>query len=81
MTLTAQPGTANAVTVTFSTTKAAAQRLGVRPQTLRAGVCRDGHYLGIRPAKKKNRMLSWPDDQVDRVAAGLPPQEPTSGGQ
>lgn len=75
MTLTALPGTAHAV---FLSTDAAAQRLGLRPQTLRAAVCRAGHYGGIRPAKKCNRMLSWPADLIDRLAAGLPVAETTA---
>ena len=33
---------------TYSTEEAATI-LKVRPQTLRAAVCRDGHYFGVRP--------------------------------
>lgn len=73
MTLTALPGTAHAVA--YYTTETAAQRLGLRPQTLRAAVCRDGYYGGCRPCKRANRMLGWPADQIDRLAAGLPPVE------
>lgn len=54
----------------FYTTDQAAAVLGVRPHTLRAALCRDGGYLGIRPVKRANRLLAWPADQVDRVAAG-----------
>jgi hypothetical protein len=53
----------------YSTLEAAA-RLGIKPQTLRAALCRDGHYFGIRPTKAKNRFLRWPGDAVDRLAAG-----------
>jgi hypothetical protein len=58
--------------MTFLTTDEAAVRLGIKPQTLRAAVCRAGHYWDVRPAKKANRMLAWPADQIDRLAAGLP---------
>lgn len=72
MTMTALNGTANAVPL-FYTTEVAAARLGVRPQTMRAGVCRAGEYAGIRPVKRSNRLLGWPATAVDLVAAGLPP--------
>lgn len=75
MTTPTHTGTAHAVTITYYTTDAAARRLGLRPQTLRASVCRDGHYGGCRPRKRGNRMLAWPADQIDRIAAGLPPTD------
>ena len=52
------------------TTEEAAALLGVRPQTLRAGMCRAGHYLGIMPVKLANRRLLWPATKVDAVARG-----------
>ncbi len=52
------------------TTDEAAAILGVRPQTLRAGMCRAGHYLGITPVKLANRRLLWPATKVDAVARG-----------
>ncbi len=54
---------------TLSTEQAAAA-LHVRPQTLRAALCRDGHYCGIRPVKLPNRMLAWPADQIDALLTG-----------
>lgn len=72
MTLIAFDGTANAVTIAFYSTEIAAARLGIRPQTMRAGVCRAGEYAGIKPVKRVNRLLGWPATEVDRVAAGLP---------
>lgn len=54
---------------TLSTEQAAAA-LHVRPQTLRAALCRDGHYFGIRPTKTPNRFLLWPADAVERVISG-----------
>lgn len=53
-------------------TNAAAQKLDLKAQTLRAALCRDGHYMGVVPRKRGNRFLAWPADQIDRLAAGLP---------
>ena len=54
---------------TLSTEQAAAA-LHIRPQTLRAALCRDGHYFGIRPVKLPNRMLAWPCEAIERLTAG-----------
>jgi hypothetical protein len=63
----ALPGTANAVRLS---TEEAAARLKVKPQTLRASLCRDGHYLGARPSKSANRFLLWNADEIERLARG-----------
>lgn len=47
-----------------------AQSLGITPQTLRAALCRNGHYYGIRPIKMPNRRLLWPADAIDRLLSG-----------
>jgi hypothetical protein len=54
---------------TYSTDQAA-EILHVRPQTLRAAVCRDGHYGGVRPFKLPSRFLAWPADQIDALLMG-----------
>ena len=54
----------------YSTEEAAAL-LKVKPQTLRAAICRCGHYAGIRPHKLPSRFLAWPADPVDRQATGV----------
>lgn len=54
---------------TYSTEEAAAV-LKVRPQTLRAAVCRDGHYFGVRPQKARNRFLVWDAAAVDALLNG-----------
>lgn len=51
-------------------TEEAARRLHVKPQTLRAALCRDGHYLGVVPRKMFNRMLDWPADKIDARVNG-----------
>lgn len=52
------------------TTEALAERLGIKPQTLRANLCRNGHYFGLRPVKMPNRLLLWPADALERLTAG-----------
>ncbi len=54
---------------TYSTEEAAAV-LKVKPQTLRAAVCRDGSYFGLRPQKARNRFLMWDAEQIDALARG-----------
>ncbi len=51
-------------------TEALAAQLGIKPQTLRAALCRNGHYYGIRPVKMPNRLLLWPSDALERLTAG-----------
>jgi len=47
------------------TTEEAAARLGIKAQTLRAAVCRSGHYCGVFPHKAPNRFLYWPADDLE----------------
>lgn len=49
------------------TTDQFAAQLQIKPQTLRAALCRDGHYYGVRPVKMPNRRLLWPDDAAARL--------------
>lgn len=55
---------------THLSTETLALNLGIKPQTLRAALCRNGHYMGIRPIKLPNRFLAWPADAVARLLAG-----------
>lgn len=57
------------------TTEALALRLGIKPQTLRAGISRHGHYYGIRPTKLLNGRLLWPKDAFDRLTAAHPTKQ------
>ena len=54
---------------TLSTEQAAAV-LKVKPQTLRAALCRDGHYMGLRPSKLPNRFLLWDASAVEALLNG-----------
>lgn len=54
---------------TLSTEQAAAI-LKVKPQTLRAALCRDGHYMGLRPSKLPNRFLLWDASSVEALLNG-----------
>ena len=51
-------------------TEFAAHILHVKPQTLRAALSREGHYLGVVPRKMANRMLDWPAEQIDALVGG-----------
>lgn len=53
------------------TTDELAALLRVKPQTIRAGLCNSGHYVGLRPAVKlANRRLLWDAQQVAAVING-----------
>ena len=54
---------------TYSTEEAAAV-LKVKPQTLRAALCRDGQYMGLRPSKLPNRFLLWDASAVEALLNG-----------
>ena len=51
-------------------TQQAAAMLLVKPNTLRSGYCRDGHYLKIKPIKLENGRLGWPLDKVEEKISG-----------
>lgn len=51
-------------------TEEAAAKLRAAPQTPRASLCRQGHWLGMVPVKLPNGRLLWPADEVERLAAG-----------
>jgi hypothetical protein len=53
--------------VTHLTTDALAARLGLKPQSLRARICRTGSLYGIRPQALPNGRLLWPGDTVERL--------------
>lgn len=42
----------------------------LRPQSIRASLCRFGHWMGIRPVKLANRRLIWDTQAVSRVLSG-----------
>jgi hypothetical protein len=60
------------------TTDEAAAILGVKPHTLRVGLCTSGEYMGLRPVKLPNRRLLWPADLVDGLARGETPKAGTA---
>lgn len=47
-------------TKTYRTTGEVASAYNVKPQTVHAGYCRNGHYFGLVPTKLPNRFLAWP---------------------
>ncbi len=42
----------------------------VVPQSIRAAVCRNGHWMGLRPIKLPNRRLLWDAAEAARVLNG-----------
>lgn len=52
------------------TTEELAAELRIAPQTARAALCRNGHYLGLRPVKLPNGKLLWDAAEVERLTAG-----------
>ncbi|GAB1425535.1 hypothetical protein MASR2M16_27690 [Thauera terpenica] len=51
-------------------TAEAAERLRIRPQTLRRALCLKGHYYGMRPTKLPSGRLLWDSADLDRLTAG-----------
>lgn len=51
-------------------TEELATALKVRPQTVRAGLCNHGHYMGLKPAKLPNGRLLWDAAAVDALLNG-----------
>lgn len=58
------------MTTAFISTEVLARSLGLKPQSIRAAVCRRGSYFGLRPVRCPNRRLLWPADAVERLTAG-----------
>lgn len=52
------------------TTEEMASRLRIVPQTARAGLCRNGHYMGLVPRKMPNGKLLWDAAEVERLLSG-----------
>lgn len=50
-------------------TEELAALLRLQPQSLRAALCRDGHYFGLRPRKLPNGRLLWPADAMERLSS------------
>jgi len=48
-------------------TESLAEKLKLKPQSIRARVCRTGSYFGLIPQKLPNGRLLWPDDAAERL--------------
>ena len=44
-----------------------AKKIGIRPESLHARICRYGSYFGVVPDKLPNGRLIWPDDAFERL--------------
>lgn len=54
----------------YAPTKEAAALIHVKPQTMRAGYCHDGEYMGLVPVKLPNGRLLWPLKSLVRLVNG-----------
>jgi hypothetical protein len=52
------------------TTEEMAGLLRVVPQSIRAGLCRNGHFCGLKPLKLPNGKLLWDAAAVERLLSG-----------
>jgi len=57
----------------FLTTNQLANDLGVQGNTIRRGLCTQGHYMGLRPIKLPNSRLLWSREQRDMILRGEKP--------
>jgi len=48
----------------------AAERLRIKPQTIRRALCLSGHYLGLKPTKLPNGRLLWDASAIDALLNG-----------
>jgi len=53
------------MTTTHVPTEIFARQLGLKPSTVRRGLCVNGHYLNVRPVKLPNGRLLWPVKALD----------------
>jgi hypothetical protein len=53
-----------------NTTEALADKLGIKPQTIRARLCRTGSYFGEKPRTLPNGWLWCEDGAFERIAFG-----------
>ncbi len=51
-------------------TEELAAALRLKPQTIRAALCRKSHYMGMRPVRLPNGRLLWDAADLDRLTAG-----------
>lgn len=54
----------------FISTGEFAERVRVKPETIRRGYCVKGHYLSVRPVKLENGRLVWPETPVEKALSG-----------
>ena len=49
------------------TTEALAERIGLRPASIRSRMSRTGSYFGLQPRRLANGRLLWPADAPERL--------------
>lgn len=48
----------------------AAERLRIKPQTMRRALCLNGHVMGLKPTKLPNGRLLWDAGAIDALLNG-----------
>jgi len=51
----------------YITTSQFAEIVGIKPDTIRRGLCIRGHYMNVVPKKLENRHLRWPVREVEKI--------------
>lgn len=51
-------------------TEELARAFKVKPQSVRASLCRQGHFLGLRPVKLANGRLLWDEGKSEQILGG-----------
>lgn len=67
-------------------TEELAEKIGIKPQSIRAHIHRKGgrnggNYCGIVPRRMKNGRLLWPHDAVDRLITESTDQSAAEAGR
>ncbi len=54
----------------FYSTEEFAEKLRIKANTIRRGLCVNGHYMNVIPLKLSNRRLVWPAGPADQLLQG-----------
>ena len=63
----AKPHAKTELLPSYISTNDFAYLLGVQGQTIRRGLCMNGHYMGVKPIKLLNRRLLWPIKDIQKI--------------
>lgn len=58
------------MTNSFISTEQFAEKLHIKPNTVRTKLCKDGHVFGLKPTKLPNGRLLWSVEAVEALLNG-----------